>query len=109
MPPETHEQREALYNDMRMMRASMQQIAEAVTQLAVLEEKHNSTATKCEKLEGKIEMLEKIVRDGELERAKFAAKVDGVSSTIRVMWVAFGSGVAFIASQVILFFVKTPK
>lgn len=117
-----------MQNDMREMRGAMSEIAKAMSKLAVLEEKNAITNQAVEKIYEKIDRLEDRYSDqvvikstvsrnferisaqeqkvAELEKAhiRYVAHAEGIARTLRIMWVAFGSGVLYIGSQVIKFF-----
>lgn len=90
-------------SDMRDMRASMSTIAQAMTKLAVMEEKNQAQAHALEKLQLKIERLEAKTVQIELEQVKFQATADGIAKTIRVNWVVFGAGVIALGGKAIQF------
>ena len=87
-------------SDMREMRNSMKVVAEAVTKLAVLDEKSHFHAASTEKLSEKVDKLEDKFRESELERVKFEAEAVGIARTKAMMWGAVGSGVVVIAELI---------
>ena len=96
-----------VHAEMMLVRESMQEIAKAVTRLAVLEEKHNATALKCDALEEKQNDLAKTVQLNDRNTAVYIAKSDGITTAMGWMWGAFGTGILYIGWQVVVFIVKT--
>jgi hypothetical protein len=86
--------------DMREMRNSMKVVAEAVTKLAVLDEKSHFHAENTEKLNDKVEKLEEKFRISELDRVKFEATTVGIARTKAMMWGAAGSGIVIVAELI---------
>jgi predicted nuclease with TOPRIM domain len=96
-----------MHEEMMLMRESMQEIAKALTRLAVLEEKHNITVLKCDKLELEFDELKDAVQLNEKNAAVRIAKFDGMKTAMGFMWAAFGSGALYLAWQVVMFIAKT--
>lgn len=86
-------------SDMKEMRASMSRIADAMTALAVLEEKNHTTALAVEKIAQKVDRLDERQLDLEKEQVKFMATTDGITKAVKVMWAAFGAGVIYLGGQ----------
>lgn len=89
-------QMDEMKSDMREVRTTMQKIADALSRLAVLEERHQNFATTIDRRLGAVEQK---ASNTELEQVKFVANVEGISKTMKFMWAAFGSGVVYIGSQ----------
>lgn len=119
--------------DMKEIRSSISKIAEALTRLAVLEEKSHSHAATLERVVLKVDRIEERQRDAETIRdvvarntqriemveakaeatkigqIEFNAEVKGITKTIKVMWTAFGAGVLYLGSQLYTFLSTMPK
>lgn len=106
MPSQTifEQQMEELRIDMREMRTAIVKMAEAMSKLAVLEERNLAQNHTIEKLTERVEKNEDKLVHVEMEQVKFQATVDGVGKTMKLMWGAFGGGVIFLGSQVIKHF-----
>ena len=50
-------------------------------------------------LQDRIEKVEDKIADVVLDQAKTASMIGGVTSTMKVMWAAFGSGVIYLGAQ----------
>lgn len=108
MPPNQtvfEKQMEELRADMRGMRATMGQIAQALTKLSILEERNLSMNQSVEKLDTRQEKIEAKMALIELEQVRANATVDGATKTVKVMWAVVGGGVLFLGSQIIQRFV----
>ena len=116
---------EAMRDDMQGIRNSMTQIAEAITRLAVLEEKHQGVATTVTRLSNLLDNLEKRVYQAELghnimqpfvkdvkdlqervisiekaeavKAAKTEGQIQGVTWTAKAFWAVFGGAVGYVA------------
>lgn len=111
--------------DVRDMRSDVKVIAEAITRLAVMEERSQTLAASLERVASQVEKIDERQRNSEITRdvmvqvstrlaaveekvdttyvsqVKFEAKVQGMSNTLKVMWAAFGTGVLYIGGNVI--------
>lgn len=106
MPAQTvfEQQMEDLKMDMREMRAAITEIAKAMSRLAVMEERNLASVQITEKLAIRLEKVELVTTAAALERATFVAKFEGISSTMKFMWTAFGGGVIFLVTEAIKHF-----
>lgn len=91
-----------MHDEMMLVRESIQEIAKAVTRLAVLEEKHNITSDKCDKLGEKIDDLAKVVQINETNQAIQLAKIDGAKSAMKLLWAVFGGAVVYGGGQLLM-------
>ncbi|PLC44585.1 hypothetical protein C0Q88_07855 [Ralstonia pickettii] len=87
------QQMDEVRSDVREMRASMAKIAEAITRLAVLEERHLSTAARLDKIESRQRDSESKVSELDKTQIKYIATLDGITKTVRILWVVGGAGV----------------
>lgn len=103
MPSQTvFEQRmEEMQIDMREMRGAITKMADAMTKLSILEERNQVATVAIEKIANRVEKVEDKVMAAELDAARFQSKIDGMTTTMKVMWGAFGSGVLYVGSQVV--------
>ena len=79
--------------DMREIRTSMKQIADAVTRLAVLEQQNKSTDQRMEQIETRQMAVERESAETRLSMIKLTAQISGATTTIRVLWIVLGAGV----------------
>ena len=82
------------------MRDSMKLVAEAITRLAVLEERHANTAETIKRHDVAIGALEERERATELKQAANIGKEAGANHTMKVVWSIVGGVVTFIATQI---------
>lgn len=103
MPSQTifEKQMEELRIDMREMRTAIVKMADAMSKLAVLEERNLAQTTTIEKLTERVGKNEDKLVHVEIDQIKFQATVDGVSKTMKMMWGAFGGGVIFLGAQLV--------
>jgi hypothetical protein len=78
------------------IRSSVFQIAEAITRLAVLEERHQGIARVLEKAVERLEIIEQKQHAHALEMATIAGQAAGASKIVKVLWAVFGTGVGAI-------------
>lgn len=107
------------------IRNSMGQIAEAITRLAVLEEKHQGIVTIVNKVVDKVDALEDrqaknemhrelvlqfveevkklgaAIGQMQLDQASMRGQAKGASKVVQVMWTVMGSGVLAIAAALL--------
>lgn len=76
------------------MRLSIAKIADAMTKMAVLEERHQTTREKVEKVEERLLVSEGKIASIETKQVTHFAKLDGVAATMRVMWTVIGATLA---------------
>lgn len=107
MPPATSLEFQ-MQEHMKEMRTSMTLIAEAITRLAVLEERHTNTSTALTKLNDKVEALEGRERTTELEQAKEVAKVKATHSTLKIVWTVVGGALTYLATKFIPLLFNSP-
>ncbi|MDR9847001.1 hypothetical protein [Herbaspirillum huttiense] len=89
--------------DMRELRDTVKVIADAVTRLTVLEEKHSRTQTSVERQAQKLEKTEERMHVIELEHAKFISTAKGASAAAKVLWSAFGAGIVAVGGTLVKF------
>ena len=118
-PAALEQQMAEVREDVREIRASMSKIADAITRLAVLEEKHQSINSACERMATKIEKIEERQRDAEhhneaivlllkhkdevekkiadleIEQVRIVSTAEGVSKTVKTVWALIGAGVVY--------------
>lgn len=92
---------QALQNELTDIRISMKQIADAMTRLAVLEERHSVVAQLASKVDSKANEQEKEISSLKTEIAVFKAKADTVGQSVRVVWAVFGSAFLLVAGRLI--------
>jgi len=90
-----------LQDEMRDIRGALAQMAVALTKLSVLEERNLIANTAIEKLITRQDKMDDRVNSVVLEQAKFEANIKGISTAMKWMWAAFGSGAVYIGGQVI--------
>jgi hypothetical protein len=103
MPNQTvlEQQIDEMRSDMRDMRGAVTKMAEAMTKLSVLEERNQVANLAIQKINERVEKVEDKAAAAELSQARFESRFDGMATTMKIMWGAFGSGVLYIGSQVI--------
>jgi chromosome segregation ATPase len=84
--------------ELAAIRGSMSQMAEAITRLAVLEEKHQGIAADMRRAEEKIEGLDDAITQMKLENASLRGQAQGASVVVKAMWTVAGTGVIAIAA-----------
>lgn len=92
---------EMVAEELREIKESVAKIAEAMVQLAVLNERQTHTADRLNRLESAHAETAKQVsttREGQL---KLLSTIDGVAKTIRIFWVVFGAGFLYVAGKLI--------
>ncbi|MDY7537627.1 hypothetical protein QN372_00545 [Undibacterium sp. RTI2.1] len=100
MPPNST----ALEQQMAEVRISVGKMADALTKLAILEERHQATIARVAKMEDRIIDVAKKSNDMELAQVRHFATLDGITSTIRVLWVVVGTtSITFIGKFVMSF------
>jgi hypothetical protein len=90
-----------LQEEMRDIRSAMSKMADALTKLSVLEERNLTANTAIEKMITRQDKLDERLTAVVLDHAKFEANIAGISTAMKWMWAAFGSGVIYIGGQVI--------
>jgi len=114
-----------MQEDMREMRGSMKLIAEAITRLAVLEERHQNTATTVRNygervdrleereraqnvsgesiahLQGRVDLIDTKLRTTELKQAASNGKEVGAQKTMKIVWTVVGGVLTYVASVVV--------
>jgi ParB-like chromosome segregation protein Spo0J len=90
-----------LQDEMRDIRATMGKMADALTKLSVLEERNLIANTAIEKMMARQDKADERLQAVILDHAKFEANIAGISTAMKWMWAAFGSGVIYIGGQVI--------
>ena len=78
-------------SDMREMRNSMKIVAEAITKLAVLDEKSHFNAVAMDKVLTRMDKIEDKFNLSELDRVKFEAEAIGVAKSKAMMWGGVGT------------------
>ncbi|MEJ7805647.1 MAG: hypothetical protein WKG03_06965 [Telluria sp.] len=100
---------EEINRDMREMRAALTEVARAMSKLAVLEERNLNAAEAITRLNSRVERVEDDVVEVKLTHTKFVSTADGVGTTMKWMWGAFGGGVIYLLSQAIPFLINLPS
>lgn len=80
--------------DVREIRAGMAQVAEAITRLAVLEDRNVAATQRIAALEERQREVEKKNAETNLAHVKLLAQMEGASRTIKVMWMVVGAAAA---------------
>lgn len=88
--------------DVGEIKGALSQIAAAITKLAVLEERHQATQTRVEKLEDRLVEAVKKVSELEITNIKHVSMFEGISRTVRVGWIVLGSGAAAVVGKLLL-------
>lgn len=88
--------------DVREIRAGMAQVAEAITRLAVLEDRNVASMQRIASLEERQRDVEKKNAETNLAMVKLLAQMDGASRTIKVMWAVVGAAAAGVFTKAIL-------
>lgn len=89
-------------DDVREVRTGIGKIAEAITKLAVLEERHQMTIGKVDALDKRVTSVES--KTSELEKAhlKLLHTLGGVGSSLRVVWLVSGAVITGLVLKVII-------
>lgn len=95
--------------DMREMRAAVTEVARAMSKLAVLEERNLASNVAITRLNDRVERVEDDVVEVKLTHTRFVSTADGISTTMKWMWGAFGGGVIYLLSQAIPFLINLPS
>lgn len=95
------QQMDEVRSDVREMRSSMAKIAEAITRLAVLEERHLSTAARLDKIEGRLRDGETKASELDKTQIKYIATLDGITKTVRILWLVGGAGALAVTASLI--------
>lgn len=93
-----------LQDEMRDIRATMGKMADALTKLSVLEERNLTANIAIEKMLSRMDKIDERVNAVILDHAKFEANIAGISTAMKWMWAAFGTGIVYIGNQVIKHF-----
>ena len=103
--PSSLEQRmDDFSSDMREMRSSMAKIADAITRLAVLDEKSHINGINIEKIANKLERIEERVTEAEIRHVKFEAESEAGGKFKQFMLATFGGSLVIAAVEAIKFF-----
>lgn len=126
------EQFVSMRDDIADIKSSMGKIAEALTRLAVLEEKHTSVAQATNKILERIERIERTQHESEISKETFSrlftaietgqtqlnalqlnyatdkAKQEGVVKTIKALWFVVGGLVLWAGSRLFMMAVASP-
>lgn len=88
--------------DVREVRTGIGRIADAVTKLAILEERHQMTNIRVDNLDKRVTGVE--VKASEIEKAhlKLLHTLGGVGSSLRVIWLVSGAAATALFIKVIL-------
>jgi len=86
---------ERIQTDIADMKSSMSKIAEALTKIAVLEEKHQTISTTMIKILDRIEVMDRRQTALELAVATAKARQDTAVKSISVAWTVLGSGILY--------------
>lgn len=99
MPPNSSTNIEREITDMRH---SIEKMADALIKLALLEERHQVTQSRVEKVEDKLAEYQRKLNEVEIAQITHMAKLKGMTSTLRILWVVVGGVVAAVVSKIIL-------
>lgn len=81
-----------LRSDLREVKDSMKQIAEAMTRLAVLEERHQTIMARMNRIEDRQQNSEKKVSEVREAHISLMSTIDGIVKSAKVMWLVIGVG-----------------
>lgn len=93
---------EMVAQELREIKESVAKIAEAMVQLAVLNERQTHTADRLNRLEAAHDTTSKHVSEAREDHVKLLATIDGVSKTVRLFWMVFGGGVLLLGGKLIM-------
>jgi len=93
------QQMEDVRAEMREMRGVMGQMANALTKLSVLEERNLVASEAIKQLGVRQDRTENEVSDLKMEQVKFQGTVSGISSTMKLLWAVFGTGMIYLGAQ----------
>ena len=82
-----------VHNDMRDMKLAMSQMAEAITRLAVLEEKHLGVVNALQRVEDQVDKLDDKVQNLSLQIAEAQGRASGAGWVIKSVWGVVGAAV----------------
>lgn len=100
------EQVNNVQKDVGEIKGALSQIASAITKLAVLEDRHQNTLARVDKLETRLQA--NVDKTSELEKAqiKAFAMAEGASRAIKIVWMVIGAAVvAAIGKYAVVSFV----
>jgi hypothetical protein len=99
MPDPTifEQQMNELKTDMREVRSVLTQMANAMSKLAVLEERNIGVTAEIARANVRLSAVEVKITDIELDRAKFNGSISGATTAARVLWAVVGGGVCALA------------
>lgn len=83
--------------DIREVRSAMGKIADAITRMAILEERHRGTDDRVAKAEERLRDVEKKSSENEKSYLKLIATINGITSTSRVLWLVGGTVIGGLA------------
>lgn len=98
---------ERIQSDITDMKSSMSKIAEALTKIAVLEEKHQTISTTMIKILDRIEVMDRRQTALELAQATQSARQDTAVKSIQVAWTILGSGLIYGIIHLFQYFMKS--
>lgn len=93
---------EMVAHELREIKESVAKIADAMVQLAVLNERQTHTADRLNRLEAAHDETVRQVSVTREDQLKLLATIDGVSKTMRVFWAVVGGGVLLVGGKLIL-------
>lgn len=95
--PSTFErQLNEMREDVREVRTGIGKIADAITKLAVLEERHQMTNLRVDSIDKRLTSVESKASETEKAHLKLLHTMGGIGSTMRVMWMVSGAVIAGI-------------
>lgn len=94
-------QMNAMRSDLREMRISVNQIADAMTRLAILEERYQSTTVRTDRLEERLAIAEQKTNEVREAHIILTANIDGMSKAFKFLWAVLGVGVVGVVVKVV--------
>jgi hypothetical protein len=92
-----------IQEDLSDMKSSMGKIAEAVTRLAVLEEKHHGTVLALERILVRVERDEERINSVEKVQIRQDAAIGAYMKAVQGAWAVLGAGVLYVGAQIVTF------
>lgn len=88
------------------MRISISKMADALTKLAILEERHQVTQARVEKLEDRLVEVSKQASAVEINQIKHFATIDGILRVLKIQWLVLGTTLTLLVGKILLNYLK---
>jgi chromosome segregation ATPase len=98
---EISRQLDQVTNDLSDIKSSMGKIAEALTRLALLEERHSVNVSTTRRIEEEVQLHDRRLDVIEKEQIRVEASTETAIKAVKVAWAVLGAGVLYVGGKVV--------